>query len=168
MKYEFIKPLFKGSFSDSQMKGIQTILEECGDIDKRHTAYILATIFHETGRKMQPVKEYGNEAYLKAKKYYPYFGRDLCQTTHDYNYQKVKDFCGIDVVADPDLIGQMPLAAKVAVHFMQHGHYTGKKLSDFFNDETTDPLGARKIINGRDKAELIADYYDYFYKALNE
>lgn len=166
MDYEKIKPLFVGNFSDNQTNGLQTIIEVAGDIDKRHLAYILSTIFHETGRKMQPVKEFGSEAYLSAKPYYPYYGRDLVQTTWVHNYQKVKDFSGIDVVTNPDLIGQMPLAAKVAITFMQNGWYTGKKLSDYFNDEKEDAINARRIINGLDKANLIATHYEQFLEAL--
>lgn len=166
MNFDIVKPLFNGNFSQSQTDGLQIILNECVGMDKRHIAYILATILHETGRKMQPVKEFGNEAYLRSKKYYPYFGRDLCQTTWVHNYQKVKDFCGIDVITDPDLIGQMPLAAKVAITFMQKGLYTGKKLSDYFNEEKEDPINARRIINGLDKANLIAGYYEKFLEAL--
>ena len=115
---------------------------------------------------MQPVKELGGQAYLKSKPYYPYYGRDLVQTTWADNYQKVKNFTGIDVVSNPELIGQMPLAATVAVIFMQKGWYTGKKLSDYFNKTKTDWFNARRIINGTDKAELIADYAKEFFAAL--
>ncbi len=165
MNYDIIKPLFMGSFSERQLNGLNTIVEEAGDIDDRHLAYILATIFHETGRKMQPVTEYGGEAYLKAKLYYPFYGRDLVQTTWRVNYEKVKEFSRIDVISNPELIGQMPLAARVAIKFMQQGWYTGKKLSDFFNNEISNPVGARRIINGMDKAELIAGYYELFLEA---
>src|SRR6478735_4020772 len=168
MNYDIIKPLFNGSFSEGQQSGIDTIIKQAGNIDERHLAYILATIFHETRRKMQPVKEFGSDAYLKSKPYYPYYGRDLVQTTWQRNYEKVQDFTGIDVVANPELIGQMPLAAEVAITFMQYGWYTGKKLSDYFNDEKTDPINARRIINGLDKANLIAGYYEKFFEAVKK
>ncbi len=167
--FDAVKGTLFTALSDSQTQGIENILDEWeqaeDNADTRHLAYILATILHETGKKMQPVKEFGGEAYLKSKKYYPYYGRDLVQTTWDYNYKKVKDFSGIDVLANPDLIGQMPLAAKVAIKFMQKGWYTGKKLSDYFNFNE-DPINARRIINGADKAELIAGYYEKFHEAL--
>lgn len=161
--------LFNGSLSEKQQSGLSDIFDEWvkqENDDIRLLAYILATIYHETGRKMQPVKEYGNEAYLKSKKYYPYYGRDLCQTTWIYNYQKVKDFSGIDVVKEPELIGQMPLAATVVITFMLKGWYTGKKLSDYFNDTKEDALNARRIINGVDCAEKIVAYYHNFINAL--
>jgi len=168
MNFEIARQLFKGrKLTQLQVNGINTILQECEGLDKRFTAYILSTVFHETAQRMQPVKEFGGEAYLRSKAYYPYYGRDLVHTTWKGNYEKAKRFSGIDVVANPDLIGQMPLAAKVAVVFMMKGWFTGKKLADYFNDIKTDPVNARRIINGTDKAELIAGYYNTFLKALN-
>ncbi len=168
MNFEIARQLFKGrKLTQLQVNGINTILQECEGLDKRFTAYILATVFHETAQQMQPVKEFGGEAYLRSKAYYPYYGRDLVHTTWKGNYEKVKRFSGIDVVANPDLIGQMPLAAKVAVVFMMKGWFTGKKLADYFNEIKTDPVNARRIINGTDKSELIAGYYNTFFKALS-
>lgn len=161
--------LFNGNLSERQQSGLECIIDEWekqNNSDMRQLAYILATIYHETGRKMQPVKEYGNEEFLRSKKYYPYFGRDLCQTTWKYNYEKVKNFSGIDVVSNPDLIGQMPLAAQVAIEFMIKGYYTGKKLSDYFNDTKEDALNARRIINGLDCAEKVLAYYHNFLNSI--
>jgi hypothetical protein len=167
--FDTVRANLFGTITQSQVDGINAIVTEWEAVnnpDNRQLAYVLATVYHETAATMQPVKEHGGEAYLKSKKYYPYYGRDLVQTTWDYNYQKVKDFSGIDVVANPDLIGQMPLAAKVAIHFMSRGYYTGKKLSHFFNDTTEDWYHARRIINGLDKADLIASYGKKFYESL--
>lgn len=168
MNFDKIRPLF-GTLKQSQVDGINTIIEEfykAGHTDKRWLAYLMATIFHESGKRMQPVKELGGENYLKSKPYYPYYGRDLVQTTWITNYQKVKNVTGIDVVNNPQLIGQMPLSATVAVLFMTKGWYTGKKLADYFNDTKTDWINARRIINGTDKASLIAGYAKKFNDAL--
>ena len=157
------------SATTSQVSGCNTIIDaffELGLNDLNQLAYILATVYHETAKKMQPVTEFGGEKYLRSKAYYPYYGRDLVQTTWKANYEKVKKFSGIDVVANPTLIGQMPLAAKVAVTFMQKGWYTGKKLSDFINDKEVNFVGARRIINGTDKNTLIASYANSFVKCL--
>jgi len=162
--------LFSGKLNTDQINGISTIIDRwsnLGDGDNRKLAYILATVFHETGHRMQPVKEFGGEVYLKSKKYYPYYGRDLAQTTWKANYEKVKNFSGIDVVNHPDLIGQMPLSADVAIIFVLKGWYTGKKLKDYINNTTTDYINARRIINSKDKAEIIAKYAEIFYKALS-
>lgn len=161
--------LFQFGMSQKQVDGIEAILNEWehrGFTDLRWLAYILGTVYHETGKTMQPVKEYGSEKYLRSKKYYPYYGRDLVQTTWLANYQKVKDFTGIDVVTHPDLIADLNTSAKVAIEFMDKGYYTGKKLSDYFNDNKEFWIDARRIINGQDKANLIASYGHEFINAL--
>lgn len=134
--------------------------------DLRKLAYILGTVYHETAKKMQPVKEFGGEKYLRSKVYYPYYGRDLVQTTWLVNYEKVKKFIGIDVVSNPELIGVMPLSARVAVVFMLNGWYTRKKLDDYFNEKKEDWVNARRIINGLDKAKEIALIAQKFYECL--
>jgi predicted chitinase len=152
-----------------QIDGCNTIIDtffELGHTNINQLAYILATVYHETGKKMQPVKEFGGEKYLRSKTYYPYYGRDLVQTTWKANYEKVKKFIGVDVVTNPELIGVMPLSAKVAIVFMQKGWYTGKKLSDFINDKEVNFIGARRIINGTDKNIQIASYANQFVKCL--
>jgi putative chitinase len=53
-----------------------------------------------------------------------------------------------------------------AQYGMTVGLYTGKKLSDYFNDKRTDPLGARDIINSGDRAALITTYYKSFLNGL--
>lgn len=157
-----------GSFNQSQVDGFNILMDEWEKEDRLLTqlAYVLATVWHESAHRMQPIHELGGEAYLKSKKYYPYYGRDLVQTTWDFNYKKVKEFSGIDVVNHPDLIGQMPLAAQVAITFMIHGWYTGKKLSDYINLTKTDFVGARRIINGKDQAAKIAGIADIMLTAL--
>jgi putative chitinase len=162
--------LFDGKISQSQVDGLTAILDEWdarGFTDTRWLAYIFATVHHETGRTFQPVTERGGQKYLKTKEYYPYYGRDLVQTTWKVNYEKVKKFTGVDVVSDPELIKDLKVSAKTAIEFMNKGWYTGKKLTHFFNDKVDDPKNARRIINGLDKAELIQSYYNEYNKALN-
>lgn len=166
--------LFDGKINDSQRQGIEIIIDNAENLSVEQLSYVLATVYHETGRKMQPCEEAGylskekQLAYLKKQKYFPYYGRDLVHTTWLYNYEKVKAFSDIDVVANPELIAQMPLAAQVAITFMIKGWYTGKKLSDYFNAEKEDALNARRIINGTDQAEKILAYYINFKKVINE
>lgn len=161
--------LFPHTISDKQVDGMEAILNEWearAFTDLRWLAYILATVYHETGKTMNPVKEYGGEKYLKSKKYYPYYGRDLVQTTWLENYKKVRDFTGVDVVTIPDLITDLTVAAKVAIEFMNKGYYTGKKLADYFDADTEDWINARRIINGTDRANMIAGYGYRFHGAL--
>lgn len=161
--------LFSGSLTEKQVEGMEAMLQHYEEIewaDKRWLAYVLATAFHETAQAMRPIKEKGGEAYLRRKRYYPYYGRDITHTTWKANYEKVKAFSGIDVVSQPELIGQLGLAVKVAFHFMAKGWYTGKKLNHYFNEHTEDWFNARRIINGIDKAMLVAEYGKKFLTAL--
>jgi hypothetical protein len=46
------------------------------------------------------------------------------------------------------------------------GWFTGAKLGDYFNDAKDDAYNARRVINGTDKADLIAGYHEKFLAAL--
>ena len=50
---------------------------------------------------------------------------------------------------------------------MKEGLFTGRGLADAFTDEMTDWTGARRIVNGRDRAVEIAAYARAFRDALN-
>jgi putative chitinase len=117
--------LFDGKISPSQTEGINAIIDEWEAStfnDLRWLGYLLASVYHETGKEMQPTKEKGGDQYLQSKPYYPYVGMDLLQTSWlKYNYQKVKDFTGRDVVTHPNLIADLKTSAKVALHFMVNG-----------------------------------------------
>lgn len=166
--------LFK-TLTNDQVKSIDSILFECekqGINDLRQVAYILATAYHECYNpkhpetRLTPMKEFGGETYLKSKKYYPYVGAGFSQLTWDYNYKKEATRLGIDLVNHPELILDIPIAANSHVYCMAHGTYTGKKLSDYINDLKCDFLNARRIVNGKDKAELIAGYAQKFLSCL--
>jgi hypothetical protein len=51
---------------------------------------------------------------------------------------------------------------------MHGGLFTGKKLSDYITASKTDYVNARKIINGTDKAALIAGYAKQFEQILRD
>lgn len=143
----------------SQKEGYDHIIKkwkESGFTDIRWLAYMLATAWHETAHTLQPVMEYGGEKYLKSKKYYPYFGRGYVQLTWKSNYEKYGIADTPERALDPDF------AAHVMIDGMVKGTFTGKKLSDYFNAKKEDPVNARRIINGMDRAEQIAGYYDQF------
>ncbi len=174
--FDRIKKL--GLFSrltEKQVAGMSAILDEWEQqklSDNRQLAYIFATIYHETYdwnkpmREMYPTREKGTEQYLKSKPYYPFYGRDFCHTTWRANYVKVRRFTGIDVVTYPDKIAELPLAAKVCVHFMVTGLYTGRKLADYISGSKCDYINARRVINGTDKANLVAGYAIKFESSL--
>lgn len=131
-----------------------------GDGDNRKLAYILATIYHETAATMLPITEYGSDKYLKSKKYYPFIGRGFIQLTWDYNYKHVGNIIGQKLYEHPELALHPAIAAEIAVRGMVDGWFTGRKLRDYINSEKQDYTNARRIINGLDKAQMIAGYVD--------
>ena len=82
------------------------------------------------------------------------------------NYQKFSDLLKQDFVGNPDLVLIPENAAKILVHGMVHGSFTGKKLSDYFKPEKADWSGARRIVNGTDQAERIAEAAQKIYSLL--
>lgn len=135
---------------------------------RNQAAYVLATAYHETAHTMQPVREYGGEKYLKSKPYYPYVGMGFVQLTWKANYEEAGRRLGNDFVSNPKLLLKPEIAAKVLVIGSRDGWFTSKKLSDYITLQKSDFKGARKIINGADKASLIAGYartYDALLRA---
>ncbi len=148
--------------------------------DLRWLAYMLATDKHETNATMQPVREayWLSEEWRKTHlRYWPYYGRGLPQLTWEDNYRKMSNalqgqFPGLDLINNPDDALRMDVAVAVLFEGMLKaetgvGDFTGLSLEMFFNDTTNDPVGARKIINGTDKAQLIAGYHYDFLTALS-
>lgn len=160
---------FGKKLNQGQVNGITAILDEWerrGLTDRRWLAYILATTKWETDHTMQPIKEKGGLKYLKSKKYYPWFGRGFVQLTWEKNYKKMGELIGVNLIADPDLALELNIATQIMFEGMIRGSFTGKKLKDYFNEEKTDYLGARKIINGTDRASEIAAVAKQFYADL--
>jgi putative chitinase len=164
---------FSGRLNQGQVEGCGFLISEFERAelkDLRWLAYILATAFWETARTMQPIKEMGSQKYLRGKKYWPWIGRGYVQLTWKANYEKfreeVKSLFSADIIANPDEAMIPNVAAYIAFEGMIHGIFTGKKLSDYFNDEKTDWINARRIINGTDKAATIAGIAKQFHAAL--
>lgn len=162
--------------TQKQVDSLDRIIFECerqGVEDIRQVAYILATAYWECYNpkhpetRLTPMKEFGSEAYLKSKKYYPYIGAGFSQLTWQDNYKKEGKRLGIDLLNHPDLILDIPTAANSHVYCMVHGVYTGRKLSDYINDEKCDFINARKIINGLNRAEEIASFAQKFLSCLS-
>jgi hypothetical protein len=133
---------------------------------RNQMAYVLATAYHETARTMKPVTEMGGEKYLRSKKYWPFIGRGYVQITWRENYEKAGKILGVDFVKKPELLLKPEYAAPIIIAGMAEGWFTGKKLSDYITLQKSDFKGARRIVNGTDKAELIAGYAREYDKAL--
>ncbi len=135
---------------------------------RNQLAYVLATAYHETAHTMKPVREYGGEKYLRSKAYYPYVGMGFVQITWLANYEKASQKLGVDFVKEPRLLLKPEYAVPILIIGMEEGWFTGKKLSDYITIKSSDFRSARRIINGTDRAALIADYakeYDKLLKA---
>lgn len=165
-KKEFYKTVTRkfGPLKQSQIDGFENIINEAikRKLDKRWLAYALATTWHETARTMQPITEYGSQKYLRSKKYWPYIGRGYVQLTWKVNYEKY------GIADTPEKALDPQVAVFILFDGMEKGVFTGKKFSDYFNDRITDWVGARRIINGTDRAKLIADYALVFYEGLRK
>lgn len=129
-------------------------------------AYVLATAYHETAKTMKPINEMGGEKYLRSKKYWPYIGRGYVQITWKTNYEKAGKVLGVDFVSKPELLLKPEYAAPIIIAGMVEGWFTGKKLADYITLQKSDFKGARRIVNGTDKADLIAGYAREYDKAL--
>lgn len=152
------------------------IIETCAKhgLLRNQAAYVLATALHETAHTMKPVREYGGEKYLKSKKYYPYVGMGFVQLTWLENYQKATKELGVDFVKDPRKLLEPRYSAEILVVGSRDGWFAGDKkgrhtLGRYITLAKSDFVGARRIINGTDKASLIAGYakdYDADLKAI--
>lgn len=172
------KPLFGDRLSLTQVSGMEAILAAAPpDFHIKHLAYALATTKHETAHTMQPIEEYASGAAYEGRASLGntqpgdgkrFKGRGYVQLTGRANYAKAKAKFGVDVVTHPEKVMEPSLAAKIMFDGMSQGWFTGKKLSDYFTTTRSDPVNARRIINGTDKADLIAGYYRLFLDALLE
>lgn len=179
--------LFKG-FTQEQTRRIEAILDEIKAADYHHpygVAYILATAHHESDR-FKTCREYGDEAYFKrmydiegsrpqkarelgntnAGDGAKYAGKGFIQITGRKNYQKLGKKLGLDLINNPELAARDDIAARILVHGMIDGDFTGKKLDHYFTIETYDFWGARRMINGTDKADHIAGYAEHYLQAI--
>lgn len=106
-------------------------------------------------------------------------GRGKVQLTWRNNYAKATNRLQVmgvlnpsqSLVVTPELAQRLDIATVIMFEGMEQGWFTGVDLDDTIDamidgDEHADAVKARKIINGKDRAELIAGYSDKILKAL--
>lgn len=173
-----------GSLTQPNVVGFELFLNE-GERRQEplnRLAYVLATVWWETGKTMQPVREaywvgHGNEAVAENwrrthLRYYPFYGRSYPQFTWEGNYRKASDAWNakyrgagpaVDFVANPDAIMNPAYGVPLTFDAMENGWFTGRDLADYIDtvDENDaadfqEFAAARRIVNGTDRAGDIA------------
>lgn len=186
--------IFGPVLQPGQVEGINADLTlGAGKLPIGWMAYALATDYHETGHTMQPVHELGSRAYLDkydtgalaaALGNTPqddddgilYAGRGKPQVTGHRNYDRANKRLhelGIlrpdeDLLANPDLMLRMDVATAALIFGMLEGWFTGKTFNHYIRarGDTAQFTAARRIINGQDRATLIAGYAMAFQSGL--
>lgn len=175
------KPLFNGRLTGPQVSGmeakIKVFLEEGFPLS--WAAYAMATSYHETARRMQPVKE-GlslSDSWRKRNlRYYPWYGRGDVQLTWEDNYKKADKELGLGgaLTSNLDLALDPEISAEIMSRGMKEGWFSGDKKGRHTlvrhlpkpEGTKTQFTNARRIINLMDKASLIAGYAVVFQEAL--
>ena len=154
-------------------------------LDLRWAAYMLATVKHECADTWVPISERGSTDYFH--KYdadtplghrlgntqdgdgFRFRGRGYVQITGRSNYDNLGRLIGLNdgLVKNPDQALDPQVAYKIMSVGMRRGSFTGKKLSDYINQNTCDYVNARRIINGTDQAAKIAGYATKIEQVLN-
>ncbi len=173
--------LFYGSLPHWQRDPVVRIIRE-GQRRKRtipEISYSLATGYHETDRWKYDEeigkgrrRDYGEPILLIRGVRATYHGRGDTQLTWLSNYAKMSAYLSvehgrpIDLVNHPELAKVPEYSSLIIWEGMVRGMFTGKNLADYFGDGRCDYVGARRIINGTDKAKRIAGYAGKFESAL--
>lgn len=174
-----------GKLNDSQVEGLETMLKGFDETPHFNLATQYANILAQTARETNWTFKPKVEGYYikgnRKKALYNYYarnnpsalrtifpygwdsnltyeGRGRTQTTHLFNYMNISEALDIDCVENPDLLLDDETDIKVLLHCYHTGLWTGKKLTDYINDNKTDYKNARRVVNGLDAwREIQAD-----------
>lgn len=184
--------LFGGRLKQAQVDGLTAILDgwerDHATSDPRWLAYMLATAHHETAATLTPIREYGSAARFKALYDIEgdrpalarrmgntspgdgarYCGRGFVQLTWKKNYAAMVAPTCVDLVTFPERALDLLVATEILLVGMIGGVFTGRKLAEFFAPNVEDWVGARRVVNGLDRARLISGYGQRYRAALRE
>lgn len=149
-----------------------------------HLAYMFATALHEARDSkyrydFSPITERGSYTYITNQYWHNtrvrgwlgnksiedawnFKGRGLVQITGRTNYTRFGIERNPEVALNPDL------AVSIMFEGMNKGIFTGRKLIHYLNPDRKDYYNARRIINGTDKAALIASYAEVFERIIRK
>ena len=126
-------------------------------------AAFLAQIAHESG-ELRYVKELASGAAYEGRASLGntqpgdgvrFKGRGYVQVTGRRNYSDWSRRLGVDLVSNPRLASQPNVAARILVQGMRDGTFTGRRLGDYVGNGRADFAGARRVVNGNDRAGQI-------------
>ena len=182
--------VFGTSLSQQQVRGTEGILDAFathGDGRAKTLAYALATAYHETARRMVPVREtlakddatarhrLRHARYAQSEPPYghSYYGRGQVQLTWKDNYIKSSKDAGVDLLKYPDKALDPVIGARILVRGLLDGRWnkggTGPGIAHYLPTDGMDDLkNARRTVNITDKWKLIGGYYRSFLAAIKE
>lgn len=164
-----------GPLDQVQVDTVNRLLAAAAHWPASWLAYGFATAWHEA--RLKPIEEIGKG---KGRKYGApgkhggqiAYGRGLVQLTWDFNYAAADEGLGLGgkLIADYSLALDPDIATRILVWGMERGKFTGKSLDTYLD---TGPgtyaefVDCRRIINGTDRADMIAGYALSFQQALD-
>ena len=95
---------------------------------------------------------------------YIFRGAGLVQLTGRANFERASKTTGVDLISTPERAAELGLAVDILFDGMEGGWFTGVSLDDV--DDTPDFGDDRAVVNGKDRAALIAGYASAFQTAL--
>lgn len=185
-----------GKVQVSGMEGLLDAFETHGDGQKDTLAYGLATAYHETARRMAPIKETvmphhkdknpsddtvirrldawarkkgrTRNIYWRRQGRYnqAYFGRGHVQLTWEDNYQRSSGDAGVDLLRYPDQMLNPEISARVLWKGLLDGRWNGRRHGLRHYLDAGDLRGARRTVNITDRWSDVAKYHRAFLAAI--